>query len=66
MIRNGKYASSADDNPPMLLHPGNYEFIAVGRADDDYSVFRSSESGISRDDIIERLRDIADRMEADA
>lgn len=54
---------SQDDNPPLILHPGNYEFLAIGRLGDDYSVYRSAEAGVTNADIAARLRDIADRMD---
>lgn len=52
-----------DDNPPLLLHPGNYEFLVVGQAGDEYTVYRSSHRDLTKAEIIARLRGIADRME---
>lgn len=57
-------AGSQDDHPPVLLFPDSYEFACVGQPGENYAVYRSTQSGIAKADIIRRLRDIADRIEA--
>jgi hypothetical protein len=57
-------AGSQDDHPPVLLFPDDYEFAAVGKPGDTFAVYRSKQSGIAKSDIIRRLRDIADHIEA--
>ena len=57
-------AGSQDDHPPTLLYPDDYEFAVIGHADDEFAVYRSTQSGIAKADIVRRLRDIADHIEA--
>jgi len=55
---------SQDDHPPVLLFPESYEFACIGQPGDNFAVYRSTQSGIAKADIIRRLRDIADHIEA--
>jgi hypothetical protein len=57
-------AGSQDNHPPVLLFPDDYEFAAVGQPGENFAVYRSTQSGIAKADIIRRLRDIADLIEA--
>jgi hypothetical protein len=57
-------AGSQDNHPPVLVYPDDYEFAVIGHADDQFSVYRSTASGIAKADIIRRLRDIALHIEA--
>lgn len=54
---------SQDHHPPVLLHPDEYEFAAIGHPGQHFAVYKSTKSGISKDDIVNRLRAIADHIE---
>lgn len=56
-------AGSHDDHPPVLLFPADYEFAAIGHPDDHFAVYKSTQSGITKDEIVDRLRNIADHIE---
>lgn len=54
---------SQDKNPPVLLFPDDYEFAAVGHPDEHFAVYKSTRSGITKTQIVDRLRAIADHIE---
>jgi len=55
---------SRDNNPPVMLFPDDYHFAAIGHAEEQFAVYRSTQSQISKTDIVRRLRDIANQIEA--
>ena len=57
-------AGSQDDHPPVLVYPDDYEFAVIGHDDEHFAVYRSTQSGIAKEGIVRRLRDIADHIEA--
>jgi hypothetical protein len=56
-------AGSHDDHPPVLLFPADYEFAAIGQPDEHFAVYKSTQSGITKTQIVDRLRAMADRIE---
>ena len=58
------HAGSRDDHPPVLVYPDDYEFAVIGHSDEEFACYRSTQSQIAKADIVRRLRDIADHIEA--
>lgn len=56
-------AGSKDDHPPVLLYGDDYEFACIGHPADQFAVYRSKHTDVSKAYIVARLRDIADRIE---
>lgn len=56
-------AGSLDNHPPVLLHPDDYEFAAIGHPGEHFAVYKSTKSGITKTQIVNRLRDIANHIE---
>jgi hypothetical protein len=60
-------AGSRDDHPPHIIGGNEYEFVAVAEPENHYSLRFSSQTAEeqrTRDYVVGRLRDIADRIEA--
>lgn len=55
---------SRDNNPPVMLFPDDYEFAAIGHPGNNFAVYCSRQSGITKLEIVARLRDIANHIEA--
>ena len=56
-------AGSRDDHPPVLLFGDEYDFAAISRTADQFAVYRSTHSAITKASIVARLREIADAIE---
>lgn len=50
--------------PPVIVWADDYDFAAISQSADDFAVYRSSHSEISKATIVSRLREIAKAIEA--
>lgn len=53
-----------DNNPPTLLYPNKYLFVAIVKPDGHYNLIQSKRFTVSPEYAINRLRYIADTLEA--
>jgi hypothetical protein len=59
-------AGSRDDHPPRIIAGHEYEFVCIATPGNHYDLVLSTvadESVATRDYVVARLRDIADRIE---
>lgn len=56
-------AGSRDEHPPKLLYPDDYVFAAIGQPGGDFAVYRSRHYDVDANEIVLRLRHIADCIE---